>query len=278
MEKSKNKSRKWLWILGAFFLVALSAAAYAYVQFFMPAPLASLVIEQGKVQYMIDGAEWKDASNGMTLKQGYSIKTLADSRAKLIFSYSVMRLDSNSEVSLDELAKESISITQSMGSTWSRLLKISGIKSYEVSTPEAIASVRGTGFAVYYDGNTTGLKVSEGTVNFGSEGGKADVGADKQAELGQEGKIKIEDLKEDEWMTKNLQLDEQHKQEVKQKLMKKYSILISTIKSQYGLTDEDIDKFFEDWYSGKISIRQKIESGEIPPKAASMIPEEFKRY
>ena len=277
-KEHKGKSRKWLWILGAIFLVFILAASYIYINFFMPSPLASLVIEQGNVQYMMEGNDWKPASNGMTLKQGYSIKTLADSRANIIFSYSVMRLDSNSEVSLDELAKESISMTQSMGSTWSRLLKISGIKSYEVSTPEAIASVRGTGFAVYYDGKTMELKVSEGTVNFGSEENSKDVPADKQAEVGEDGTMKVEDLQSDDWIAKNLQLDEQHKQEVKQHILKKYGYLINVAKSQYGISDEKLDQLFDEWYSGKISVKQKIESGEIPSEFASMIPEEFKRY
>ena len=274
-----------LGILGAILLLAIVGGIYIYVNFFMASPLAVLVVDQGTVQYKTEAGEWKNAANGMELKQGYSVKTLEDSLAKIIFSNSVMRLDSGTEVRLDNLDKEKVTLTQMVGRTWNRLLKISGINDYEVSTPNAIASVRGTGFAVVYDGKNTEVKVADGTVNVdsmedGQKKASAQVEGNKELKV-EEGKLdrlNVEALKEDDWIVKNRGLDEQHKQEMKQNILKKYGMLINTVKSQYGMTDAQLDDLFEKWYNGEMSVKKAIADGKMPSELARLIPEEFKRY
>ena len=83
----KGKAFHWiLGILGIFLIVGGGLGAYVYGTFFKAAPLATLIIEQGTVQYGL-GDSWKDASNGMTLKQDYSIKTMSGALAKIIFFF-----------------------------------------------------------------------------------------------------------------------------------------------------------------------------------------------
>ncbi len=279
------KAKHWiLGILGIILLLGIIGGGYIYMNFFAASPLAVLSIDQGTVQYRTDSSDWKTASNGMSLNQGDSVKTLESSLAKIIFSESVMRLDSSTEVKIDTLNQEHVSVVQALGRTWSRLLKISGISNYEVSTPNAIASVRGTGFSVSYDGKKTEVKVAEGTVGVdstenGNKIASLSVEKDKEAVVSSDdlNNIVESDLQVDDWITKNLGLDEQHKQELKAAIMKKYSLLLNTVKSQYSLTDAQLEDLFNQWYSGEISVKRGIADGTISSALASIIPEEFKR-
>lgn len=271
--------KKLLITFGILLLLVISAGAYVYFSFYKTSPLALLVIESGNVQYMTEGGEWKDAKNNMKLEQGDSVKTLENSLANIIFSDSVMRLDSSTEITIDTLNKESVSVMQVAGKTWSRILKISGISNYEVSTPDAIASVRGTGFAIIFDGNSTEVKVVDGVVNVGSSGESINVSANEQITVIKGDQIlSIEDLTMDDWITLNNQLDEEHKQQLKQEIMKKYANLINIAKEQYGLTDADLDDMYERWIRGEISVKEAIANGDIPSSLANLIPEQFKRY
>jgi len=268
-----------LGILGAILLLAIVGGAYVYMNFFKASPLALLVIESGNVQYKTETGDWKAASNNMKLSQGDSVKTLENSLANIIFSDSVLRMDSSTEVTISNLNKESVSVMQTLGRTWSRVLKISGISSYEVTTPNAIASVRGTGFAVIFSENGTEIKVVDGIVNASSSNGSINVNANQEIIIikGNE-TLTIEDLTMDDWITLNKNLDEEHKKELKQEILNKYGSIINMAKSQFGLTDAEMDDIFEQWVSGKISVKEKIADGTIPSSFANLIPEQFKRY
>lgn len=286
MKMKDKKARVIYWILGIFLGLALIAGSFIYINFFKPSPLATLVIEQGSAQYKTEAGEWKKASNGMTLKQDYSIKTLESSIAKIIFSDSVMRMDEKTEVRLDSLSQESVSLTQAIGRTWSRLLKISGISDYEVNTPNAIASVRGTGFAVAYDGKDTQIKVAEGNVKVDSYDSEKKqkiasimVNESKEAMIKEKmlDKIEEKDLTEDDWIISNKRLDEQHKKEIKERLLKKYGFMINYAKRKNNMSDEQVDELLEKWLNGEVSVKKSIESGEIPEDIAKIIPAELKR-
>lgn len=268
-----------LGILGAILLLAIIGGAYIYMNFFKASPLALLVIESGNVQYKTETGDWKAASNNMKLNQGDSVKTLESSLANIIFSDSVLRMDSSTEITIDGLNKESVSIMQTVGRTWSRILKISGISSYEVNTPNAIASVRGTGFAVIFNENGTEIKVIDGIVNASSSNGSINVSANEEIKIikGNE-TLTIEDLTMDDWITLNNNLDDQHKEQLKQEILNKYGSVINMAKGQFGLTDEQMNDMFDQWVDGKISVKEKIADGTIPSSFANLIPEQFKRY
>ena len=262
-------------VLGIF----LIAGGVLYSTYFSTGPLAKLVIDSGNAQYKSSDS-WLNANNGMTLKEGYSVKTLENSQAKIIFSDSVMRLDANTEIAINNLNKDSISISQAIGKTWTKLLKISGISSYEISTPDAIATVRGTAFAVEI-GNGTRIMVANGTVEAGIQG----TGIKKLIEANKETKISKNDsdisdfdVVDDDWFIKNKELDRQHLIELREKFIKKYGYLTDYAKRAQNLTDEQINNFVDDWLQGKYSIKKAIENGEIPPAAAKMMPPELKRY
>jgi len=259
--------------------IIIAGAGAIYFSYFSTGPLATLVIDSGTAQVKTADL-WKDASSGMALKQDYSVKTLENSEAKIIFSDSVMRMDQNTEINLDTVTSDKISISQIIGKTWTKLLKISGISSYEISTPDAIATVRGTAFAVEIE-NGTKILVANGTVAAKIK----DKAVEKLIEANKEAKISKDDsdiedfdIVDDDWIIKNKDLDEQHLKELRQKFIKKYGYLTNYAKKQQNLSDEQINKFVDDWLEGKYSIKKAIENGDIPPAAAKMMPPELKRY
>ena len=268
-------------ILGVSLVIFGAGFLWVYLSFYSTGPLAVLSIEEGTAQYASIAGEWKDAKSGMELKQGYFVKTLAASKAKILFSDSVMRLDANTEITIDNLSPESVSLIQSVGKTWSRLLKISGISNYEVTTPNAVATVRGTGFSVEVKDDGTEVKVAEGEVEFDSFKEKASVSENKQItvkkdDTGLEGKEEV--LTKDAWTNDNLAKDKEHNEEIKAYYAKKYGGLMRKAQSQFGLSDEEANKLLNEWIEGKHSIQVAIDNGIIPPGLAKLIPAELKRY
>jgi hypothetical protein len=127
-------------------------------------PLTVLSITGGNVLVMKPGdTEWTTGTAGMTLGVDYKIKTEAGGHATItFFEGSTIELDSGTEISLGELSLDGtaghISIEQSLGKTISRVKKlVDPASSYEIETPAAVASVRGTEFyvSVKLNGDTT---------------------------------------------------------------------------------------------------------------------------
>ncbi len=277
MAQENKKRGKWPWILLAVFLIFGAGIFYIYLSFFGAGPLAVLSIDSGEAMYK-SGGDWQKASSGMTLKQGDGVKTLESSSAKIIFSDSVMRLDSGTEISINNLQADRVSLSQAAGRTWTRLLKISGIKQYDIETKDALATVRGTGFSVE-SGEATEIKVVEGNVAVNSGKEEKTVGADEELDVKKdETGLSTKALEKDDWVAGNVRLDEEHVKEIKSRLIKKYGFLISRAQSAYGATDEDVEKAIDQWLDGQISVKDAIKNGQIPGGLESLIPAELKRY
>ena len=89
------------------------------------------------------------AKTGDTLNSGDKIHTDKNSAATLTFpDNSVLRLDENTDITVSQASSLKISIFQSLGRTWSRVVKlVDSNNAYEIETPTAVATVRGTAFA-----------------------------------------------------------------------------------------------------------------------------------
>lgn len=101
------------------------------------------------------------------VESGSTIKTSDRGRALIESSSShITRLDYSSEITITEEEKRT-QVRLAGGAVWSRLANLfdSG-ETYDVHTPNAIASVRGTSFGVWYHDNTTIVIVLEGMVLF----------------------------------------------------------------------------------------------------------------
>ena len=145
---------------------------------FTPLTVLSSVVDN----VIIFNSGTNDQSNGkdgMTLGAGDKIKTDSDGRATItFFDGSRIELDSNTEISLDELVSKSdssskiIKIGQEVGETTSRVVKLVDPASrYEIQTPSAVAAVRGSVMTVQVtaDGATKAYNV-EGNITLTAQG------------------------------------------------------------------------------------------------------------
>jgi len=240
---------------------------------------AQLVIESGTVQVRHSGESWVSAENGMDLYESDSVRTGESSSASIIlFKSSIIRLDSNTEVTLQEIIQEEetrVSVNQDSGRTWNTINKISGIDDYEVQTPTTVASVRGTSFEVKImeDGNTT-VGVGNGTVNVsrirnGIILGTTEVHENKSVTVDPdeiEKPLDPETYVKDDWVLENLQKDEELEETIYEDLYNKIEPHIPELKEFYNMTDQELDVLIDGYIKGYF---------EIPPNAPDWVKELF---
>lgn len=239
---------------------------------------AQLVIESGSVQVKHAGGSWNPAQNGMLLYQSDSVRTGGNTSASIIlFESSIIRLDSNTEVTLQEILQQkgetSVTMKQGVGRTWNTITKISGIDNYEVQTPTTVVSVRGTSFEVNVSGDgKTDVGVGSGVVNVSSiengsvvdtievdenESVTVDPGTIHQP-------LSTKPFEKDEWVLENEQKDEEFRENVKEKLYRRIEPYIPELKERYGVTDEELDVLLDGYIRGYF---------DLPPETPDWIRE-----
>ncbi len=123
---------------------------------------AYLTVNKGKVELYRHG-EWIPVNGEVNIKEKDKIRTDNTGRAVLIIydSY-IMKIMPNTEIDIDSLLKQNITIHQK-GTTWNKLLKMFGLN-VNIDSDGIIASVRGTSFII---NNSKGynLIVAEGVVD-----------------------------------------------------------------------------------------------------------------
>ncbi|UCF49387.1 MAG: FecR domain-containing protein [Thermoplasmatales archaeon] len=228
---------------------------------------AQLIINSGEVQIKSEGESWKSAESGIYLYSSDSVKTGNNSSASIIlFETSIVRLDSNTQVTIGELVRDeetSVTIQQDSGRTWNTVYKISGIDNYEVQTPTTVASVRGTAFVVIvqengssYYGVSHGLlnisKITDGVIQESieiSENESVFIYIDVPKK-----KIKIKPLEKDEWIEENLISDDQFVEDLKDEFYDRIDDYISQIKAEYGISDQELDALIEGYILGYFDL------------------------
>jgi len=285
--KSKSMRKKILLILPIIAIICI--IGFVWFTLTPEAVKAQLIIESGTVQVMHEGESWTSAKNGMLLYQSDSVKTANDTSASIVlFESSIIRLDSNTEVALQEIFQQagetSVKIKQDSGRTWNTVLKISGIDDYEVQTPTTVASIRGTSFDVNI--HSTGdiiYYISHGIVNVSIiENGSI---FDTIAVKGNESVIAVFDaidqpleiipFEKDEWVRKNQQRDKDlillgkssyidFSFNVKEELYNRLDPYIPTLKEKYGVTDEELDVLLDGYLLGYY---------DLPPETPDWIRE-----
>jgi hypothetical protein len=226
---------------------------------------AQLIIDTGDVQIKSEGGAWTTAENGMDLFESDSIKTGDDTSASIIlFKTSIIRLDNNTEVTIEKLIQDSketsVEIEQNSGRTWNTVSKISGIDNYEVQTPTTVASVRGTSFGVYYlaDGNIS-VAVGNGTVNVTTY-----INGEPQFSIEVEEYLSLtidpkkpgkkpntEPVEEDEWFEENQEKDEDLVGDLKEEIYMRIEPFLSEVRELFGgPTDEELEALIEGYILG----------------------------
>jgi hypothetical protein len=225
---------------------------------------AQLIIDYGDIQVKHEGGSWISAQNGMDLLQSDSIRTGDNASASIVFfKSSIIRLDSNTEVNLQEMIQNAdganVKINQNAGRTWNSISKISGIDNFEVQTPTTVASVRGTAFVVIVDTNgTTYYGVEHGVLNVSSiSDGKIqdviDVSGNESVivfiDLVSES-LEVKPFERDDWVDENIIQDDEFRGDVKEELYSRIEQYIPEIKELYGISDEELDVLLEGYLLG----------------------------
>src|SRR5438552_7091237 len=132
---------------------------------------AVLTVISGDVLMRSAGADFSSATDGAVLYVGSTIRTSADARAIItLFEGSTVELEPASDITIEEATRRSgstiIELAQSLGRSWHVVTHLTTADSrYEVKTPAATASVRGTAFEVVVDdSSTTTVTTTEGRV------------------------------------------------------------------------------------------------------------------
>jgi len=118
-------------------------------------PVGSVTALEGTAEVRRAAADWAPLANGDPLFLGDVIRTMPDSKARLLFrGDTVLTLAASSELTVDEDTVGAVS-RFSLGAGLVRALVPSRYgapgASFEVETPTAIAGVRGTEFVASYD-------------------------------------------------------------------------------------------------------------------------------
>lgn len=135
---------------------------------------AVLTVISGDVLMRFGAGDFSSASDGAVLYVGSTVRTSSDARAVItLFEGSTVELEPSSDISIEEATMRSgstiVQLAQSLGRSWHVVTHLTTADSrYEVRTPSATASVRGTAFEVAVasglGGPTTTVTTTEGLV------------------------------------------------------------------------------------------------------------------
>jgi hypothetical protein len=152
----------------ALFCVIFLSVLASFVNAEMIAKIASF---EGTVQVMKKGAtDWKNARPGMPLEVGDQVYTQAESFAEIRYTIgTVLRMDEKTKVTLESSSEKTVKSKSAIGTVWINMRKlVSTGKEFEVSTPTAVAAIRGTVFDMSYTPDSASyVAVFQGKVAVG---------------------------------------------------------------------------------------------------------------
>jgi len=287
--KTKSQRKKFLIIIPVIIIICI----IGFVWFVLTPDVANaqLIIGSGTVQVKHSGESWVSAQNGMLLYQSDSIKTGDNTSASIVlFESSIIRLDNNTEVTIQEILQQegetSVKIKQDSGRTWNTVLKMSGIDDYEVHTPTTVASVRGTSFDVNIVNYLVNVGVGRGIVIIlrlldGQVVDSLEVDEDEAVTVDPDEldlPLEIKPFEKDGWILKNQQKDEEISNidsfdwgegtafgmKIKMELYERIEQYIPELKDLYGVTDEELDVLIDGYLLGYY---------DLPPETPDWIRE-----
>lgn len=115
-------------------------------------------------------ADWRNAKPGTPLEVGDQVYTREESFAEIRYAAgAVLRMDEKTKVTIEASSEKTVKTKSAIGSVWVNMQKlISTGKSFEVSTPTAVAAIRGTVFDMSYTPDSASyVAVFEGRVAVG---------------------------------------------------------------------------------------------------------------
>ncbi len=137
--------------------------------------LARVTICQGTANILRSGAEkWRPVRPNMPVKQDDRIYTREESFVEIEYANgAVLRMDETTRITIQHLDAEKVQNKNSLGNIWVNLKKIAKTRNeFEVASPTAVASIRGTIFQLATDkDSSTDVRVYNGKVAVGPSAG-----------------------------------------------------------------------------------------------------------
>ncbi|MBX4190022.1 FecR family protein [Candidatus Parcubacteria bacterium] len=159
-----------------------------------PTPTAVLTVVNNSVNVKDPtGVAFKEVPNGsLAVKEGSVVKTSLTGRAIIESANQTTVVDKNSEFTLVTQEENKTKIKLDSGNLWATVKKVLGKDEYyQIETPNAVATVRGTSFWVSYINNKTVVLVSESKVSVQSidPNTKKPIGDEVIIQQGQKGSV-----------------------------------------------------------------------------------------
>jgi hypothetical protein len=149
--------------------IAVAAGGFFYYTNVARASIGNLNIYDGTVE-LLRGSDKLAGKTGTGVRNTDILKVGPNSRVSIILKDgSVIRLEADSEVEVTELTYDGDNIQTAnfrliSGKMWSKVEPLSTNADWQVETPTAVASVRGTAFNTRYSEASTGVSVYLGKV------------------------------------------------------------------------------------------------------------------
>ncbi len=211
-------------------IIALLGAAIYGMLFLSKTTQAFLLPEKGLVE-VNSGSGFVTVTTQTNVGKNDIIRTSADSSAVLIIYESILiTLEPNTQLSVSDLTKENIQITQNSGSTWNKFTRLNGVTGYTLQTPTSVAVVRGTEFGL----NNERLIVAEGTVDLEANGQTLKITSDEKADIGKTGPVKGKLTDKDmDYMISRLEIQTKQLQALRARELEKHAGVVKLIKVQH---------------------------------------------
>ena len=241
-------------------LIIVAIVVIAVAGFFIwismpPAPTtAVLYVESGVVEVDL-GKGWQSAVDEMELDENSKVRTMDGEASVVLLAGEVVHLEPNTEISLDEVSDDKISIKQLAGETWNKVSGISGVAVYEVGTPTTVATVRGTEFFVKI-GELDEVGVLEGVVDLAPLTDRTKIHkikAMRKAFMDKLGEVREEELGPED-IERAKRFKEKYIANLKATRLHeilKHKTLLKMAKTRYGVDEAKIKQFLEDVDAGK---------------------------
>lgn len=245
--------------MGAGIIVALLVIGAAFWLFSaQPVAAAILYVDSGTVEVDM-GRGWVAGTDGMELAEGAKIRTGEGAASVILNEGEVLHLEPGTEATLSEIG-DSIRIGQALGETWNKVTRISGVTAYEVETPTTVATVRGTMFFM----RAGEVAVEEGEVEVGLANAptKRIVARSKQKATTKGDDVVVEDYAYDPRAEKFRQIYIMHLKKLREREISRHSSLVAAAKKAYGVTDEQIQQYLDDFDSGRRDVDKVY--GQMP--------------
>lgn len=155
-------------LISLIILMIIGAVTGYFGYKFLTKKLQGLSPTTSQTTLTIDSGTVPGFTSGQILSAGQKLSTGSDSSATISFpNGSEIRLDENTTLTLTSVTDNLISLYQTLGRSWTRVIKLTGANSnFEIETPTALATVRGTAFTTIVSPEESIIDTDDGQVEM----------------------------------------------------------------------------------------------------------------